>query len=153
MILALIGFIGLCLLVEAAGAAIVIGSLRTWYLSLNQPPGTPPNWVYAVAWSGLYIMIGVAAWLVWRRDGAGWALRLWGWHLLLNAMWTPAFFGMHTTLLGLLVIVPLLVTVLATTQAFMRVSRLAGGLMLPYAAWSFYATYLNAGFWWLNGAG
>jgi tryptophan-rich sensory protein len=152
MILALIGFIGLCLLVGAADGAIVGASVRTWYLSLTQPPGTPPNWLFAVVWTGLYIMMGVAAWLVWRRNGAGWPLRLWGWHLLLNAMWTPAFFGLQNTLLGLLVVVPLVVMVCVTTRAFLGVSRWAGGLMLPYAVWSLYAAYLNFGFWWLNGS-
>jgi len=152
MILALIGFVGLCLLVGAADGAIVGASLRTWYLSLTQPLGTPPNWVFAAVWMTLYVMMGVAAWLVWRRDGAGWPVRLWGWHLLLNAMWAPAFFGLQNTLFGLLVLIPLVVMVLATTRAFLGVSRLAGGLMLPYAGWSLYATYLNAGFWWLNSA-
>jgi tryptophan-rich sensory protein len=152
MILALVGFIGLCLLVGAADGAIVGASLRTWYLSLNQPPGTPPNWAFIAAWTSIYVMIGVAAWLVWRRDGAGWPLRVWGWQLLLNALWSPAFFGLHNTLIGLLIAVPLLVMVLATTLVFFRVSRLAGYVMLPYAGWSLYATYLNAGFWWLNGA-
>jgi tryptophan-rich sensory protein len=87
---------------------------------------------------------------VWRRIGAAWALRLWGWQLLFNALWTPAFFGAHSTALGLIVTLPTLVLVLATTRAFLRISRLAGGMMVPYAAWTVYATYLNAGFWWLN---
>jgi len=140
----------LCLLVGAADGAITGTSLQTWYLSLNQPPGTPPNWVFGVAWSAIYVLIGVAAWLVWRRIGAAWALRLWGWQLLFNALWTPAFFGAHSTALGLIVTLPTLVLVLATTRAFLRISRLAGGMMVPYAAWTVYATYLNAGFWWLN---
>jgi len=150
VILALIGFVGLCLLVGAADGAITGTSLQTWYLSLNQPPGTPPNWVFASVWTALYVMIGVAAWLVWRVVGAGSALRLWGWQLLLNALWTPAFFAARSTLLGMLVTLPVLLMVLWTTRTFLRVSRPAGGLMLPYAGWTIYATYLNIGFWWFN---
>ena len=65
--LALVGFVGLCLLVGAADGSIVAGPSRGWYLSLNRPPGTPPNWLFAPVWTGLYAMIGVAGWLVWRR--------------------------------------------------------------------------------------
>jgi tryptophan-rich sensory protein len=142
--------VGLCLLVGAASGAMTRGSLHTWYLTLNQPPGTPPVWLFASVWSGLLVMIGLAAWRVWRAVGAGATLRLWGWQLLANAFWTPAFFGAHSPLLGLVVVVMLAALVLLTTRAFVKVDRLAGWLMMPYLMWIFYAGYLNIGFWWLN---
>ena len=95
-------------------------------------------------------MIGVAAWLVWHRTGTGRALRLWGWQLAANALWTPAFFGLHNPLLALAVIAVLLALVALTIRRFARLQRVAAGLMLPYFAWVCYAAWLNAGFWWLN---
>ena len=149
-LLALVGFVGLCLLVGAAGGSLTSSSIRGWYLTLDRPPGVPPNWVFPVVWTTLYVMIGTAAWLVWRQPLHRQALRLWGWQLLLNAAWTPAFFGLRSTVLGLVVIVPLLVLIGLTIRAFRRLSPLAALLMVPYALWTLYATYLNAGFWWLN---
>jgi translocator protein len=148
--LALIGFVGLCLLVGAASGGVMAGNGRGWYMSLAHPPGTPPNWLFAPVWIVLYLMIGVSAWLVWRHVGARPPLRLWGWQLLLNALWTPAFFGLHRPGLALAVILGLLALIVLTTRAFARVDRIAAALMLPYAAWVSYAAYLNAGLWWLN---
>ncbi len=150
MVLALVGFVGLCLLVGAADAALLRNTAWAWYLSLTLPPGTPPNWVFAPAWIGLYAMIGTAAWLIWRQVGAGAALRLWGWQIAANALWTPAFFGLHQIALALAVNAVLLVLVALTTRAFARLLPAAGWLMVPCLAWTAYAVYLNAGLWWLN---
>jgi tryptophan-rich sensory protein len=144
--------VGLCLLVGAADGAVTATSVRGWYLSLTPPPGTPPNWLFGPVWGVLYILMGIAAWLVWRQSGASRPIRLWGWQLLLNALWTPAFFGLHSPGLGLAVIAALLVLLVLTIRAFVRISRPAAWLMLPYLAWTAYAAYLNVGFWWLNHA-
>ncbi len=152
--LALIGFVGLCLLVGASAAAVNASAIGGWYASLVRPPGNPPSWVFPPVWTVLYIMTGTSAWLIWwrapqgRRQNA--ALQLWGWQLLLNAAWSPAFFGLHSPATGLLVIVPLVVLIGITIGAFARLHRLAAVLLVPYLAWTCYATYLNAGFWWLN---
>jgi benzodiazapine receptor len=153
--LALVGFVGLCLLVGAADAAFVRNGGLAWYLSLTPPPGTPPNWLFAPAWMApawmaLYLAIGTAAWLVWRRVGAGAALRLWGWQIAAIAFWTPAFFGLHQFALALGVNLVLLALVTLTTRAFARLVPAAGLLMLPCLGWAAYAAYLTAGFWWLN---
>lgn len=152
--LALVGFVGLCLLVGVSAAAVNAPAMGGWYAGLVKPPGNPPNWVFAPVWTILHVMIGTSAWLVWlkapqgRRQTA--ALQLWGWQLLINAAWSPAFFGMHSTGLGLLVIVPMLVLIGLTIAAFARLNRTASLLLVPYFCWTAYATYLNAGFWWLN---
>jgi len=148
--LALVGFIGLCLLVGGADAALVTRAIPTWYASLTAPPGTPPNWVFPVVWTALYVMIGVAGWLVWRRSGATRPLRLWGWQLAANALWTPAFFGLHNPPLGFAVLLVLLGLIGVTMHSFARLNRAAVWLMVPYLAWTGFAAYLNAGFWWLN---
>lgn len=151
---ALIGFIGLCLLVGISAAKVNAPAMDGWYAGLARPPGVPPNWVFPVVWTTLHVMIGTSAWLIWwrgpqgRRQSA--ALQLWGWQLLLNAAWSPAFFGMNSTGLGMLVIVPMLLLIGLTIAAFARLHRGAALLLVPYFVWTGYATYLNAGFWWLN---
>lgn len=148
------GFVGLCLLVGAAGSTLTADSVRGWYLTLNRPAGVPPNWAFPVVWTSLYVMMGTAAWLAWRAPAAAeqrrGALLLWGWQLLANALWTPAFFGLQRPLLGLVVLAALLPLIGLTMRAFLALDRRAALLMLPYLLWSLYATYLNLGFWWLN---
>ena len=150
--LALVGFVGLCLLVGAVDGSMTARAVHSWYSRLHAPAGTPSNWVFAPVWTVLYVMIGSAAWLVWRRLGAGRPLRLWGWQLAANALWAPAFFGFHSPGMALGVMAALLVLIGFTIRAFRRVHRLAAALMLPYAAWCLYAAYLNAGFLLLNHA-
>lgn len=149
--LALAGFVGLCLLVGFSTSGITAGAVRGWYLTLARPPGTPPNWLFAPVWTTLYVLIGVSGWLVWRKPLHRAALRLWGWQLGINALWTPVFFGLHSPGLGMIVLLAMLVAVGLTIRAFAPLSRPAAWLLLPYAAWGCYAGYVNAGFLWLNG--
>lgn len=151
-VLALVGFVGLCLLVGVVGGSITAHAVLHWYPTLHAPPGTPPNWVFAPIWTVLYVIIGVAGWLVWRRIGAAPALRLWGWQLAANALWAPAFFGLHSPALAMSVMIILLILIAFTIRIFRRVHRTAAILMLPYGAWCLYAGYLNAGFLLLNPA-
>ena len=153
----LVGLVGLCLLTGAAAGAITAGNLATWYHSLVRPPGAPPDWVFAPVWTALYVGMGSAAWQVWRhsanvaeRSQAYDALMVWGWQLAANALWPAVFFGLHAPGAALLVILGLLALIVLTILRFAGIDRLAAGLLLPYLAWGSYATYLNAGFWWLN---
>ena len=127
-------------------------AVHRWYATLQSPPGTPPNWLFAPVWTVLYIMIGVAGWLVWKRLGAAPSVRLWGWQLAANALWAPAFFGLHSPALAMAVMAVLLVMVVLTIRSFRRVMISAAVLMVPYFAWCLYAAYLNAGFLILNHA-
>lgn len=148
--LALVGFVGLCLLVGISGATITAPALHGWYGSLVRPPLTPPNWVFAPVWAALYVMIGTAGWMVWQRNGASRPLRLWGWQLAANALWVPAFFGLRSPPLGLVVLFVMLVLAVMTVRAFRPVRRLAAWLMVPYVLGGLFAAYLNAGFLVLN---
>jgi tryptophan-rich sensory protein len=148
--LALVGFVGLCVLVGAADSALTASGVRGWYLSLARPPGTPPNWIFGPVWMTLYVLMGVAGWLVWRREGAGRPLQLWGWQLAINALWNPAFFGLHNIGLAFAIIVAMIAMTATIVRAFAKVQKAAAWLMAPYLAWSCFAAYLNAGFWWLN---
>ena len=144
------------MLVGISDAGFTASSVNGWYRALAHPPGTPPDWVFSPVWTVLYVFMGVSAWLVWRhQDAAPYrtfvALRLWGWQLLLNALWTPAFFGLRNPLVALVIIVSLLVMILLTIIAFRRVRRTtAAALLVPYASWVAYVIYLNAGFLMLN---
>jgi tryptophan-rich sensory protein len=148
--LALVGFVGLSLLVCAADAVLASSTMRGWYLSLVRPPGTAPNWLFGAGWALLYVLIGVAAWLVWHRSVSTRPLRLWGWQLALNAFWIPAFFAFRSPLLGLAVLLALVPMVAITIRSFRRVHPAAGWLMVPYLISIGYAIYLDAGFCWLN---
>ena len=149
---ALLGFLGLCLLVELSAAGFSAGSVRGWYAGLAHPPGTPPDWLFAPVWTVLYTLMAVSAWLVWRcRRPAGYrALQVWGWQLLVNALWSPAFFGLNSVALGLAMLLPLPPLVALTAWRFAPVSRTAAVLLLPYLAWSVYAAALATGFFLLN---
>jgi tryptophan-rich sensory protein len=124
-----------------------------WYAALAKPSWTPPGWLFGPVWTLLYFSMAVAAFLVWRRPASRArtrALVLFGVQLGLNALWTPLFFGAHLPGLALAEIVLLDVAVVATLFAFWRLRRAAGALLVPYLAWSLFATALNAAIFWLN---
>ncbi len=143
------------MLVAYTNGNVTAGSVQGWYRGLARPPASPPDWVFAPVWSVLYPMIGVSAWLVWRRIEIGVhrkrsALQVWGWQLLVNAAWPSVFFGLHSLGGGLVVMALLLGSIVATIRAFWPLQRAAALLLVPYLAWACFAAYLNAGFWWLN---
>jgi translocator protein len=148
--LALVGFVGLCLLVGGANLAVTSDHARGWYWSLSRPLGTPPDWMIAAVWGVLYPLIGTAAWLVWRRVGAGQRLALWGWQLGVQAAWTPVFFALHSPRAAVVVFVVLLPLIVLTIRRFAEIHRIAARMMVPYLLWSLYALYLNLGFCYLN---
>jgi len=146
-------FLALCLAVAALGGAATATSVGTWYQTLAKPPFNPPNWIFAPVWTTLYFMMAIAAWRVWRRDGlrqARWALALFALQLGLNLAWSIVFFGMRMIGAALVEIVVLLLAILATTVVFWQRDRVAGMLLIPYAAWVAFATVLTAALWQLN---
>lgn len=145
--LVLLGFIVLTFLAPAAGAFTPPGG---WYQTLNKPSWNPPPWIFGPVWTALYLMMAVAAWLVWRRVGQGYALRLYFVQLVLNAAWTPVFFGAHQLGAAFIAIICLWIAILLTLRAFGDVSRPAGLLLVPYLAWVSFASVLNFTLWRLN---
>ncbi len=148
--LALLGWLALCF--AAAGTAAFV-STDGWYAGLNKPAWNPPAWVFAPAWTFLYATMAVAAWLVWREGGwraQGRALGLFVVQWLLNALWTPLFFGLHRAGLAFAEIVALWLVLAATVIAFGRVRRAAGVLLVPYLAWVTFAAALNFTIWRMN---
>ena len=137
-------------------AAATVGSRfmpGEWYASLAKPSWTPPSGVFAPVWSLLYLLMGLAAWLVWRREGlrgAAPALSVYLIQLCLNALWSYLFFGLHRPDLAFLDILLLWTAILATMILFLRRSRLAGLFLLPYLLWVSFASFLNFAVWQLN---
>jgi len=148
--------LGLVLWVALAFAAGLVGSFfqpGEWYRSLLKPALTPPGWVFGPVWTALYLMMGVAAWTVWKRGGFGaypLALSAFMVQLALNAMWTWLFFGMHRIGLALVDILLLDIAIASTLALFWRAAPSAGLLLIPYLGWTLFATLLNFGFWRLN---
>lgn len=147
---------GLILWIAISLAAGLVGSRflpGEWYASLVKPSWNPPSSVFAPVWSTLYVLMGVSAWLVWRTAGfagAPGALALFFGQLILNALWSYLFFGVHRPGVALVDILALWLLILATTIAFWRVSVPAGILLLPYLCWVGFASALNLQLWRLN---
>ena len=124
-----------------------------WYASLSKPAWNPPAAVFAPVWTVLYVLMAVAAWLVWRKaglTGAGVALALFIAQLTLNALWSYLFFGLHRADIALLDIVALWAAILIVLVLFWREDWRAGALLIPYFAWVGFASVLNFALWRLN---
>lgn len=151
--IALAVFVALSFAAPTISALLSVSGPDAWYMDLNKPWFNPPGWVFGPVWSFLYLSMGVAAWLVWRNGTTAslvWPLRLFLVQLLLNALWTPLFFGMHRPGLALIDIMLLWGAIGATTFAFYAPSKAAAFLLIPYWLWVSFATVLNASIWWLN---
>ncbi len=146
----------LALALAAGGVGVLLqGSAldaNGWYDGLEKPGFTPPDAVFGPVWTLLYLTIGVAGWLLWRSRSAerGTALGLWGLQLVLNALWTGAFFGLRSPWLGLAVILALLATIAALVIRSAAIDRRVSVLLLPYLAWVGFATALNGAIVYLN---
>jgi translocator protein len=145
-----------CLAVLGAGFASSVFVTHTsgWYEALKKPVFTPPGWVFGPVWTVLYLLMGTALFLVWRKgfsNAAGkTALAAFILQMIFNVIWTPIFFGFKQPLIALGVIFMLWLAVITTIQSFWKVSRTAGILLLPYIIWVSFAAILNGGIYMLN---
>ncbi len=151
---ALVAFVAVALLAGWLGSMATTPNIPTWYAGLDKPSFNPPNAIFPVVWTVLYILMAVAAWMVWRTPAAPprrrAALVLYAIQLVLNVAWSFAFFGAQSPLAGLVVIGLLLGAIVATILAFRAVNRIAAWLLLPYLAWVAFAMVLNAAIFSLN---
>lgn len=134
--------------------AAVTGSQFTpgpWYDTLVKPAWTPPNWLFPIAWTILYIMIAVAGWRVWKSDGLGGALAVWGIGLAFNAAWSWLMFGERQIGLALADLVAMWLSIVAFIILASPVDRVAAILFVPYLVWVSYAGALNYVIWRWNG--
>lgn len=153
-------FLKLVVAIGASLSAGIIGSVFTapaipgWYAGLVRPALNPPSWVFGPVWTTLYVLMGIAAFLVWRN---GWerkevraALGVFGLQLLLNASWSVVFFGLQSSGWALANIIALWFAIVWTMVLFYTISRPATYLLVPYILWVSFATYLNYALWILN---
>ncbi len=146
-LLALAAFAGLVVAAAQFGAIYRPGP---WYEALAKPSFTPPNWLFPIAWTTLYVMIGLAGYFAWKADGIGAAVGVWLVQLILNAAWSYVMFGRHEIGLALVVLVALWLAIAAFVALNWRRSRMAAVLFLPYLAWVTFAGALNFEVWRLN---
>ena len=150
----LAGWLTITFCAAALGAAASINA-GSFYAELVRPSWSPPAWLFGPVWSLLYLLIGVAAWLVWRAHGfrrARFALIVFVIQLAANALWSWLFFAWRQGGFAFADIVLLWILIVATIVAFLRLQRLAAALLLPYLAWVSFAALLNFSIWQLNAA-
>ncbi len=139
---------GSVLATSTTGRIVSAPGVAGWYRTIEKPWWNPPNWVFPVAWSLLFLLMGVAFYRVLRAPSASprrrGAIVLFALQLVMNVSWSLSFFGAHSPVLGLLIVVPFWLLILATQQTFSRVDGVAGWLLVPYLAWVAFATVLNA---------
>jgi benzodiazapine receptor len=144
----------ICQLAGVIGSIFTRPAIATWYATLRKPSFAPPDWVFAPVWILLYTLMGIAAYLVWRK-GLGMkqvrqAMILFGGQLILNALWSFLFFGLRSPLAGVIDITILSVVIIFTIQSFYKISKTAGTLLIPYFLWVAFASGLNFSIWVLN---
>lgn len=146
--------VGVCLLIGFLSSFATQSSVNDWYLTLNKPSFNPPNWIFAPVWTILYIMMGVAAGIVWAKGfhhiWVKTALYHFGFQLLFNSLWSIVFFGFKNPFWALLIILILLILILLTIKWFKVVSKTAAYLLIPYFLWVCFATMLNYRIWEMN---
>ena len=146
-----------CLAIGYFSGMATQSSIKTWFPTLVKPSFNPPNWIFAPVWSMLYIMMGIAAGLVWNRlefsndkELVKKSLLFFAVQLGLNALWSVLFFGLRNPMLALIEIVLLWLMIYETYIKFGKIDKIAGYLFLPYLAWVSFASILNGSIWWLN---
>jgi benzodiazapine receptor len=146
-VLQLVVSLVVCQAAGLVGAIFTTPAIPTWYAGLAKPAFTPPSWLFAPAWTTLFVLMGLAAFLIWRKGlrerGVKIALAIFIIQLILNILWSAVFFGLKSPLGGLIVIALLWVAILLTILSFFRLSRAAGLLLLPYILWVSFAAVLN----------
>ena len=153
-ILKLIVSIIICQCAGFIGSLFTRSAIPTWYLTLEKPSFTPPYWLFAPVWTTLFVLMGVSIFLVWRGglndQKVKRGISIFSVQLVLNMLWSAAFFGLKSPVAGVVVILLLWVAILITIIRFFRLSYIAGGLLIPYILWVSIAANLNIWVWILN---
>lgn len=144
-----------CLAVGYSASTVTRPSVETWYPTIVKPVFNPPNWIFMPVWTLLYILMAIAAGLVWDKikeqtEEVKKALLFFIIQLTLNAIWSYLFFGLKNPLLALVEIALLWLMIYETYLKFVKINKIAGYLLIPYMAWVAFAGILNASIWWLN---
>jgi benzodiazapine receptor len=153
-IIKLITSITICLAAGVLGSVFTTPAIPTWYATLIKPSFAPPNWAFFPVWTTLFILMGISLFLIWQKGLENGpvkiALYIFGVQLILNVLWSAAFFGLRSPLAGLIEICILWIFILFTILVFMKVSRTAALLLIPYILWVSFAAVINFFIWRLN---
>ena len=138
----------LCFSAGVLGSVFTTSAIPNWYATLQKPFFNPPNWVFGPVWTLLYIMMGIALYIVWETKVKKGVLKknalvYFYTQLILNAVWSIVFFGLHAPLIALLVILLLWLSIFITIKQFYPISKTAGNMLIPYLAWVSFAAILN----------
>lgn len=152
--LVLLGFIFLAQGAGLLGSIFTLSAITDWYIYLNKPVFSPPNWVFGPVWTILYVLIGISAYLVWRKYQFGKKARAF-WHvysaqLILNALWSIIFFGFKLPGLAFIEILAMWYFIVQSIQESKKLSLWSAYLLYPYLAWVTFASVLNLSIWLLN---
>jgi translocator protein len=142
----LIGAILLCEFAGVIGSLFTFQAIPTWYVYLNKPVFSPPNWVFGPVWTVLYFLMGVSLYLIWRSKPSlqkGFAEKLFYTQLALNAAWSILFFGLQNPLVAFIEIIIMWILILFTIIASWKLNKNAGFLLVPYILWVSFASILN----------
>jgi len=147
--------VAICLAVGYLSSNVTQSSIKTWYPTIEKPIFNPPNWVFAPVWTMLFILMGIAAGMVWNKLESNKELVKKGLlfftvQLLLNALWSYLFFGLNNVLLALIEIILLWLVIYETYHIFKQIDKRASYLLIPYLAWVGFATILTGSIFWLN---
>ncbi len=145
----------ICLAVGYLSSLVTIDSVKTWYPTIQKPFFNPPNWIFGPMWTLLYILMGIAGGLVWNqlennKELVKKGLLFFTVQLVLNALWSYLFFGLHNILLALIEIILLLLIIIETYLIFKKIDKTAGKLFIPYILWVSFATVLTISIYILN---
>ena len=142
----------ICLTAGLIGSLFTAPAIPVWYAALEKPFFTPPDWLFAPVWTSLFVLMSISATLVWRSGHpyTSTALGIFSAQLILNALWSWAFFGLRSPFAGLIEIVFLWIAIVITIKVFYGISRTAGYLLIPYILWVTLALLLNFFIWRLN---
>jgi tryptophan-rich sensory protein len=150
----LIGSILIPLVIGYIGAFVTLPQISTWYSSLSKPWWSPPNWLFGPIWTTLYLLMGIALFLVWReglhRRDVRFAILIFGVQLVINLLWSVVFFSFHALFGSFILVMLLWLAILANIIAFLIISKWAGLLLVPYIVWVSIASYLNYSVYLLN---
>lgn len=131
------------------GTLFTFSAIPTWYAYLDKPSFAPPNWVFGPVWTTLYTLIGISLFLIWQNKKKP-STKLFFFHLFLNAIWSPIFFGLKNLGLAFVVILVMDITLVLIIKYFYKFSKLASYLLVPYLLWISFASVLNFSIWQLN---
>jgi translocator protein len=144
----------ICQMAGIIGSIFTTPAIPTWYANINKPTFRPPNWVFAPVWTTLFLLMGIALFLIWekglKRKDVKIAFSVFIFHLLLNTLWSILFFGLKSPFAAFIEIIFLWIAILTSIILFFRISRIAAYLLIPYILWVSFASVLNFSIWRLN---